>query len=30
MYFDTGSSSPSLPSSTSSIAATDVMAFDIE
>ena len=30
MYFDTGSSRASLPSSTSIIAATEVMAFDIE
>ena len=30
MYFDTGSSSLSLPSSTSIIAATEVIGFDIE
>ena len=30
MYFETGSSSDSLPSSTSIIAATDVTGFDIE
>ena len=30
MYFETGSSSASLPSSTSIIAATDVIGFDIE
>ena len=30
MYFATGSSSASLPSSTSIIAATDVIGFDIE
>ena len=30
MYFDTGSSRASLPSSTSIIAATEVTAFDIE
>jgi hypothetical protein len=30
MYFETGSSSLSLPSSTSIIAATDVIGFDIE
>ena len=30
MYFETGSSSDSLPSSTSIIAATEVIGFDIE
>jgi hypothetical protein len=30
MYFETGSSSLSLPSSTSIIAATEVIGFDIE
>jgi hypothetical protein len=30
IYFETGSSRDSLPSSISIIAATDVMAFDIE
>ena len=30
MYFATGSSSESLPSSTSIIAATEVIGFDIE